>query len=139
MSEPFRILFLAVAGAWTAALAVAILLLRRAGWERALAVAPVVDLLGTWAGAVAALALLLGRSGYGFAWAAALLLVCLMVTISLYDRAVLMPSLEAARKRLRGGGEKWEGEWRFLWRLAAWGRAATLLCGAGALVCGALA
>lgn len=146
MSEPYRALFLAALALWLAALALLSLALRRApGRERAWALmerfAPRTDLAGTWLGALAALALLLGRAGFSAAWAAALLLTCLMLTAGLYDRAVLLPSLAAAWKRLHLGGdpERWEGEWCFLWRMAAWTRAATVLAGAAALGCGALA
>jgi hypothetical protein len=95
---------------------------------------PLADLVGTWAGALAAVALFWGRVGFGAAWASALGLVALMATASLYDRAVLLPSLDAAFKRL-GPDARWEDEWRFLWRMGAWGRGLTLAMAAGAAAC----
>ena len=147
MTAPFRILFLSALGVWIVALALGIggiaWLVRRRGrdaaWPAIHTLAPLVDLLGTWAGVVASAALLLGRVGYGWPWAAALGLVALMVTASLYDRAVLLPSLDAARKRLQaapGESDKWERDWRFLWRMAGIARAATLAMAVGALVLG---
>ena len=61
-----------------------------------------------------------------------------MVTASLYDRAVLMPSLDVAFNRLGAGEDpgKWEDDWRFLWRMAGWGRALTVAMGIAALACG---
>jgi len=149
VNQPWLGCFLFAVGAWAGALALGILvirhLVRRHGrsdaWPLVMTVAPLVDLAGTWAGAFAAAALFLGRRGFGWPWATALALVALMVTASLYDRAVLMPSLDAAHKRLAAGGDvaKWEGEGRFLWRMAAWGRAGTLAAGAAAAACGLLA
>jgi len=147
LTEPFRILFVFVLGVWIAALGIGIggiaWLARRRGrdaaWPAIHTLAPLVDLLGTWAGVLAAGALLLGRVGYGWPWAAALGLVALMVTFSLYDRAVLLPSLDAALKRLQaasGDTDKWERDWRFLWRMAGVARAATLAMGVAALVAG---
>jgi hypothetical protein len=147
LTEPFRILFVFVLGAWIAALVIGIggiaWLVRRRGrdaaWRAIHTLAPLVDLFGTWAGVLAAGALLLGRVGYGWPWAAALGLVALMVTFSLYDRAVLLPSLGAALKRLQaasGDTDKWERDWRFLWRMAGIARAATLAMGVAALVAG---
>ena len=52
-----------------------------------------------------AVALFLGRKDYGLPWAAALFLVALMVFVSLYDRAVLVPMLDSAFKRLGAGAE----------------------------------
>jgi len=98
----------------------------------------VVDLFGTWCAALAGLALGLGRVGYGAPWAWALGLVALMATAGLYDRAVLLPSLDAAQKRMQAG-EKWEKDWRFLWNMAAWGRWGTVALGAGALWTGYVA
>ena len=149
LTEPFRVLFLLTLGAWIGVLSLSVLgialLTRRLGrddaWPALRTLAPLGDLVGTWAGVIAAAALFLGRRGYGFSWAAALFLVALMVTASLYDRAVLMPSLDAAWKRLRAGTDeaKWEADWRFLWRMADWTRVATLAMGAAALVFGLLA
>lgn len=147
MTEPFRILFAAALGAWIVALAVGIggiaWLARRRGregaWPAIHTLAPTVDLVGTWAGGIAAAALLLGRVGYGWPWAAALGLVAMMVTASLYDRAVLLPSLDAAWRRLGAPSDeadKWERDWRFLWRLAGLARAATLAMGLAAWAAG---
>ena len=145
MSEPFRSLFTVALGAWIGAVAVAILatalLFRRHGrasaWPPCRTLLPLTDLAGTWAGTLAALALFLGRRGFGFAWSSALFLVALAVTASLYDRAVLMPSLDAAFKRMQADDDpKWEEEWRFLWAMARWGRTATLAAAAGAAVLG---
>ena len=147
MNEPGRTLFVVAVAAWAGVLVLAILaarlLLRRLGrreaWPALRIVLPLADLAGTWAGALAAAGLFWGRRGYGWGWATALGLVCLMATASLYDRAVLMPSLEAAWKRLEGaeerGGDaaKWESEWRFLLAMAAWGRGGSLACAALAL------
>jgi hypothetical protein len=149
VSEPFRAILLCAVSAWAGALLLLgttlALAARREGldaaWALARRAAPAADLLGTWALAAAALALLLGREGLDPAWAGALLLVCLMFAWSLYDRAALLPSLDASWKRLSHAAERerWEREFAFLWRLAAWGRRATLLMAAGALACGALA
>lgn len=147
MTAPFRILFVSALGVWIAALVVGIVgiawLARRRGreaaWPAIFTLAPLVDLVGTWAGALAVGALLLGRIGYGWPWATALGLVALMVTASLYDRAVLLPSLDAAWKRRQAAAseaDKWERDWRFMWRMAGVARAATLAMGVGALVCG---
>jgi len=132
-------------GAWIGALVLGTLAIRfwmrRLGrertWDALQLFAPLLDLTGTWAGALAAIALWFGRVGFGGCWAGALGLVALMVTASLYDRAVLMPSLEAAHKRLGAAGdEKWERDWAFLWRMAGGARLATLLMGVSALVLG---
>jgi len=145
LSEPYRTVFAVSLGTWIGALVLAVLatalLFRRAGraaaWPPCSTLLPLADLAGTWAGALAALALLLGRRGFGLPWAASLFLVALCVTASLYDRAVLLPSLDAAFKRMDAGDDpKWREEWRFLWAMARWGRAGTLVGGAGALVLG---
>jgi hypothetical protein len=130
-------------GAWVGALlsgSIAFpLLLRRLGregaWPSLRLLMPLLDLLGTWLGTLSAAALLLGRRGFEASWAGALTLVALMVTLSLYDRAVLMPSFEAAFQRLphAGGKGRWERDWEFLYRLAAGMRIAALLCGLGVL------
>ena len=123
MSEPFRSLFTVALGAWIGAVAVAILatalLFRRHGpasaWPPCRTLLPPPGLAGTWPGPLVALA----------------------VTASLYDRAVLMPSLDAAFKRMQADDDpKWEEEWRFLWAMARWGRTATLAAAAGAAVLG---
>jgi hypothetical protein len=63
-----------------------------------------------------------------------------MATVSLYDRAVLLPSLDASRKKLAADPDpRWESEWRFLWRMAACGRYLTILMAWGAVACAFLA
>lgn len=148
MSEGARVLLVLLLGMWAgvvglAALAVP-LLVRRLGRDRAWpALHPLLalaDVLGMWAGSLAAIALLVGRTGYGWAWAVALGLVAVMATASLYDRAVLLPSLDAATKRLAADSDpRWESEWRFLWRMAAWGRWLTLAMAFGAIACALVA
>ncbi|MHC4932061.1 MAG: DUF4149 domain-containing protein [Planctomycetota bacterium] len=146
MSDPWRTLFIAALGAWMGILvacAMALRLLRSRlspaeTWAVERQLLPLTDLLGTWLGGLAILALAMGREGFRIEWAAAVLLLALMVTASLYDRAVLMPSLEAARRRIDHGEDagRWQGEWRFLVRMATWGRAATLVAGLAALLLG---
>jgi hypothetical protein len=146
LTEPFRTLVVCLVGAWAGALAVAVLgtplLVRRRGrdaaWPALRILLALVDVLGTWAAALAAGALFAGRVGFSAAWAGAMGLVALMATASLYDRAVLLPSLDAAHRRLDAGAA-WEDDWRFLWRMAAWGRAATLVLAGGAAACTLLA
>jgi len=144
VNESARLLFLLFVGMWVGVLELAALfvplLVRRLGREAAwTALHPLLalaDLQGMWAGAVGAALLFFGRTGFGVAWAVAMGLLALMVTASLYDRAVLLPSLDASMKRLAADPEpRWEGEWRFLWRMAAWGRALTFLMAWGAVVC----
>lgn len=149
MSEPWRALFVGATAAWAGALLLATAALalarrregRDAAWALARRIAPLADLAGTWLGSAAVLALILGRRGFGPAWAAATLLLCLMLTACLYDRAVLVPSLDAAWRKLSHGEdrERWERDFAFLWRMAAWGRAATLAMALAALACAALA
>ncbi len=144
MSESHRLPFVLFVGMWAgvvglAALAVP-LLVRRLGRECAwTAIHPMLalaDVLGVWAGALGAVVLFLGRTGYGWAWATAMGLVALMATVSLYDRAVLLPSLDAATKRVLADPDpRWESEWRFLWRMAAWGRWLTFGMAWGAALC----
>lgn len=137
MKEPFALLLLVALGAWNGALALGLLALpllrrrlgREGAWPATRLLAPLLDLLGTWAGALALCALVAGRRGFSASWAASVALVALMVTLSLYDRAVLMPSFEAAFRRL-GVDARWESDFDFLDRLATGMRAATLLCGA---------
>jgi hypothetical protein len=147
LTAPFRILLVSALSIWIVVLALGIATIawlarrrgRTAAWPTVFLLAPLVDLVGTWAGVLAVGALLLGRVGYGWPWAAALGLVALMVTASLYDRAVLLPSLDAAWKRLpaaAGPSGRWERDWRFLWRMAGLARAVTLIMGVAALVCG---
>jgi hypothetical protein len=146
LTDVARLVFLGLVGAWAGAVALAILrvrvLVRRRGrgaaWPAVRTLLPLADLVGTWAGALAAAALLWGRVGFGAAWAAALGLVALMATASLYDRAVLLPSLDAAFKRLPAD-PRWEDEWRFLWRMGAWGRGVTLAMAVGAAACACVA
>ena len=140
MTETFRILYLVAMGVWMGTLLIGALAIRLAfvrlgrdkGWPIVRFAAPLTDLIGMWTGTLAAAFLIFGRTGYSFRWAAALLLVALMVTAGLYDRAVLVPSLDAAWKRL-GHGTEWEDEWRFLMRMAVWGRGLTIGAGVGAL------
>ena len=75
--------------------------------------------------------------GARVAWAAALLLVALMVAAGLYDRAVLMPSLEAAFKRSEHGAAdpKFERDRAFLWRMSAWTHALTFVGVLAAAAC----
>jgi len=148
MNDSGRLLFVLFVGMWAgvvdlAALAVPVLV-RRLGRERAWpALHPLLalaDVLGMWAGALGAAVLFLGRTGYGWAWATAMGLVALMITVSLYDRAVLLPSLDASFKRLAADPDpRWESEWRFLWRMAAWGRWLSFLLAWGAVSCAFLA
>ena len=144
MNESARLLFFLFVGMWAGVLELATLvvplLVRRLGREKAWpalhAVLALADLQGMWAGALGVIVLFVGRTGYGLAWAAAMGLVALMVTASLYDRAVLLPSLDASFKRLAAGPDpRWESEWRFLWRMAAWGRWLTFLMAWGAVAC----
>lgn len=146
MIAPWSLLFLAAVAAWAGAVVLGLLalaiLFRRLGrddaWPSARVLMPLVDLVGTWAGAIAMAALVAGRRGFGFPWAAATTLVALMITLSLYDRAVLMPSLDAAWRRLpHGAGEdRWEGDWSFLYRLSLGMRWSTLAAGIGAGILG---
>jgi hypothetical protein len=148
VNETARLLVVLVVGTWAGAVGVTCLavplLVRRLGrepaWPALHPLLALVDVVGMWAGALAAVLLLVGRSGFGIAWAAALGFVALMVTASLYDRAVLLPSLDAATKRLAPGPDpRWESEWRFLWRMAAWGRWLTFVMAWGAVACAVLA
>jgi hypothetical protein len=148
VSDSARLLFVLFVGMWAGVVDLAALgvplLVRRLGRERAWpALHPLLalsDVLGIWAGTLGAAALLLGRSGFGWAWAVAMGLVALMATASLYDRAVLLPSLDAATKRLHADEDpRWEEEWRFLWRMSAWGRWLTFVMAWGAVVCAFLA
>jgi len=145
VTEAWGSVFLVVAGAWAGVLGFGIvgigLLVKRTGIERswpALRVwAPWLDLFGTWAGALAVAALALGRVGIGAAWAVAMVSCALGVTAGLYGRAVLMPSLDAAFKRMRAAPDesKWAEEWGFLWRMATAARAVALLLTGVAIAC----
>ena len=57
-----------------------------------------------------------------------------MIALALYHRAVLIPSLDAAFKRLGAGDEdpKWGRDWRFLWRMSLCLRLSILL---GSILC----
>lgn len=139
MSAFWAIVFLAAAGAWIGALAFGMIALRLLPHD-ATVLAPLTDILGTWLGAIGVLALALGREGFGGLWAGALLACALGITAGLYDRAVLMPSLDAAEERRRADPRepKWDAEWRFLWRLAQGSRVLTLACALAAIACVAL-
>lgn len=140
MSEPWRTIFMLAVGGWLGALAFGILSLRRllrrrpldVAWPAARVIIPVIDLIGVWVGSAAVLALWLGRRGYTLAWALAMGLLAVMLAASLYDRAVLMPSMDAAYKRL-GHGD-WEADWRFLWRMSGVIRALTAAMAVGCLM-----
>ncbi len=137
MSQPWAGVFLGVSFVWIGVILTGMFalraLLRRAGraqaWPAVHKLIPWVDLVGTWLGTVGVIALGMGRQGYPFEWAACMGLFAVMITVSLYDRAVLMPSLDAAFKRTGGGDDpdKWEQNWRFLWRMSAAGRILILL------------
>jgi hypothetical protein len=145
VTAPWGSVFLVAAGAWMGVLAFGMggiaLLVRRAGIERAWPAlrvwAPWLDLFGTWAGAIAVAALALGRRGIGAPWAAAVVCCALGVTAGLYGRAVLMPSLDAAFKRMRHAPDdgKWGSDWAFLWRMATAARALALVATAAAIAC----
>lgn len=136
MTPLFAISFLVVMGAWLGVVVLGMLALRLLP-DRAPVLAPLVDLCGTWAGSLGILALAFGRVGYTGAWAGALFACAIGITAGLYDRAVLMPSLAAARKRADAepGEAKWAADWRFLWRLAHGTRIVTLLCALAAIAC----
>jgi len=125
----WRVVAAAVLAAWVAVLGTGLL---PGGRSRA----ALVGLIGTWAAALAAVALLLGRRGFTAAWAIALGLVALAATAGLYDRAVLLPSLDAAARRLEAAEDhgKWRSDHDFLARMAAVGRVVSLLAVAGALL-----
>ena len=139
MTSIWAILFLAVAGGWAGALVLGMLAMRLLRHD-IFVLAPLVDLFGTWAGAIGIGLLAVGRVGYSWQWALAVFVCALGVTAGLYDRAVLMPSLQAARKRVEAEPQepKWASEWRFLWRMAGWSRAVTLLSILAAIACVAL-
>lgn len=148
MSDGARLLFLLLVGAWAGVLELAALTVpllsrrlgREAAWKALHPFLALVDLHGMWAGSLGALALFFGRTGFGAAWAVAMGLVALMVTASLYDRAVLLPSLDAAQKRVAADPDpRWESEWLFLWRMSAWGRWLTFVLAWGAVGCALLA
>jgi len=145
VAGPWGSVFLVAAGAWVGVLGFGIggiaLLVRRTGIERswsALRVwAPWLDLFGTWTGAVAIGALALGRRGIGAQWAIAMICCALGITAGLYGRAVLMPSLDAAFKRMRAAPDdaRWAEEWGFLWRMATGARVLALVLTLAAIAC----
>ena len=93
MTSIWAILFLAVAGGWAGALVLGMLAMRLLRHD-IFVLAPLVDLFGTWAGAIGIGLLAVGRVGYSWQWALAVFVCALGVTAGLYDRAVLMPSLQ---------------------------------------------
>jgi len=139
VNPAWAIVFLALMGAWVGALAFGMFALRLLRHD-APVLAPLLDLFGTWFGASGALSLAFGRVGFGGLWATALFACVLGITAGLYDRAVLMPSLEAAHKRRKAepSEPKWATEWQFLWRLAHGTRLVTLACALAAIACVAL-
>ena len=147
MKAPFDLVYLLATGAWVGALifvSVALPLIRkrvgaRSGWQVSRTLLPLVDLFGTWAGTLAVIALWLGKkSGFTVTWALCMGLLAVMITFSLYHRAVLVPSLDAAFKRLASGNEteKWERDWGFLDRMSVTLRYGTLLAGVATFVLG---
>ncbi len=144
MSQPWASVFVGVSFVWTGVILTGMFalraLLRRSGreqaWPAVHKLIPWVDLIGTWLGTVGVIALALGRAGYTFEWASCMGLFAVMITVSLYDRAVLMPSLDAAFKRTGKGEqhEKWEQNWRLLWRMSAVGRVLILLMAVASLL-----
>ena len=139
MNHPWAIVFLVTAGAWVGALVLGMIALRLLR-DGASVLSPLIDLCGTWTGALCILALAMGRVGFGWQWATAIIACALGVTAGLYDRAVLMPSLEAAHKRKEAepSNPEWASEWLFLRRMADCARAVTLLCVLAAIACVAL-
>ena len=139
MTQFWAILFLAVAGSWVGALLFGMFALRLLRHDMHV-LAPLVDLFGTWVGAAGIVLLAMGRVGYSWEWATAVFACALGITAGLYDRAVLMPSLLAAHKRVEAEPDepKWAEEWQFLWRMAGWSRVVTLLCVLVAIACVAL-
>ena len=140
VTELYRSLFVAVAGLLTGLLLYSLIASRRGRdrWTHLRVLLPVVDLVGTWLGAAGVVALFLGRVAYTVHWAVAMGLFAMMIAVTLYQRAVLLPSLESAYKRMQAG-EEWEADWRFLWRMGVIGRAFTAASVLAALVCGLLA
>ena len=138
MSTGFAIAVLVVASLWVVAVAAGMVAIHRRGLERSLSsLAPGVDLAGTWFGAASIGLLAYGRLGFTMLWAGAMFACAMGVTAGLYDRAVLVPSLRAALKRLRADPDnpKWASDWAFLARLGAGTRFATLVCAAAAIAC----
>ncbi len=128
MTAPYDVLLRIVTGTWIAAVVLCAVLLYRTtrrprdeAWAAVRVLLPVLDLFGVWAGTAALVLLFFGRSGYDFAWAASVFLIALMIFFTLYDRAVLVPYMERAIKRLGQGErvESWRADWSFLVRLSA--------------------
>ena len=136
MTGEWAILFLAIAGAWAGGIVLGMFALRLLRHD-AHVLAPLIDLFGTWLGAAGILVLAVGRVGYSWQWAGAMFACAVGVTAGLYDRAVLMPSLEAARRRKEADAD-WEKDWTFLWNMATGTRIVTLVCVLGAIACVAL-
>ena len=132
MNEPWASILPAVSAAWLLVVLVGIFLVRRRR-----GVAAFLDLCGAWAGAACGVALAFGRAGFTAEWAAALLAVAVAVTASLYDRAVLLPSIEAAGRRA-DHEEQWRRDEHYLWRLSHGARLVTLLCVGAALWIGSI-
>jgi len=150
LSHGWLVVLLVALCGWAVALVVGTLVIRKrfgelgrlGAWPRIRTLVPTVDLIGAWCGTVAAIALLVGRQGgFRLPWAGALLLVAMMVAAGLYHRAVLVPSLEAAWKRLEHGAPdpKFEQDWAFLWRMSAWTHLASLVGVIGAIGCSVFA
>ena len=127
MNEPWISILLIALAVWLLVLLVGIFLV--SGRRK---VAAIIDVAGAWAGAISGASLGLGRSGFTALWAVALLLVAVAVTASLYDRAVLLPSIEAAGRRA-DHEERWRRDERYLWRLSHGARVLTLLLVGAAL------
>ncbi len=146
MKPPFAPIFFLATGAWVGVLVFCLVALRiwerRAGraeaWRAAHLLLPLADVIGVWAGATAGAALFFGRRGIGFAWAACMTLLALMFSLALYDRAVLVPYLDRADRRLAHGeaAQKWDEDWRSLSRLATGLRLGTLAMGVAVVTLG---
>ncbi len=147
MRPPFDFFYYLATASWVGAsifVAVALPLLRRrlgesAAWNVSRTLLPLLDLFGTWAGTLAALALWLGKEpGINAPWAVSMGLLAVMVTFALYHRAVVVPSLDSAFRRL-GEGDKqaqWREDWSFLERMSLCLRYGTLLAGVVTIVLG---
>ena len=147
MRAPFDFVYFLATGSWVGAslfVSVALPVLRRRlgeteMWDVSRTLLPLLDLFGTWAGTLAAFALWLGKEpGISAPWAVSMGLLAVMVTFALYHRAVLVPSLDSAFKRL-GEGDKearWREEWGFLERMSLCLRYGTLLAGVVTIVLG---
>ena len=147
MRPPFDFIYFLATGGWVGAslfVILAVPLLRRrlgeaAAWDVSRTLLPLLDLFGTWAGTLAALSLWLGKEpGINAPWAVSMGLLAVMVTFALYHRAVLVPSLDSAFRRLGEGDEQaqWREEWSFLERMSLCLRYGTLLAGVATIVLG---